>query len=126
MTETWLDIDNAYGKHTLYQVSNLGNVRKVNIDVKTAKPTHYHIMRTHERTKGGSKIVGIVLRYGAIKREHIVARLVAEAFIHNPDGCKFVFHKDGDFRNNRVDNLEWRKCPANWDVNYFSNKKQIK
>lgn len=36
-----------------------------------------------------------------------VHKLVAEAYLPNPDNCKFVLHKDGDFKNNNVSNLMW-------------------
>lgn len=36
-----------------------------------------------------------------------VANLVARAFLPAEDVKKYIVHKDGDFTNNRVDNLEW-------------------
>jgi HNH endonuclease len=34
-------------------------------------------------------------------------RLLAEAFIPNPEGLKFVNHIDGNIKNNKLNNLEW-------------------
>lgn len=43
-------------------------------------------------------------------------RLVAEAFIPNPEGYKYVNHKDHNKSNNDVSNLEW--CTAEYNVQY--------
>jgi hypothetical protein len=38
---------------------------------------------------------------------HFINRLVAECYLPNPDNYRFVNHKDGNKKNNHVDNLEW-------------------
>ena len=39
--------------------------------------------------------------------DKFIHRLVAEAFIHNTFNKKIVHHKDGNRKNNSIDNLEW-------------------
>lgn len=53
----------------------------------------------------GGRYVNLCKDGVAERRE--VAYLVARAFLPNPKGRPFVRHKDGDLRNNRVENLEW-------------------
>jgi hypothetical protein len=50
------------------------------------------------------------------ERTLYVHRLVAQAFIPNPDNLPEVNHKDEDTTNNRVDNLEW--CSSKYNSNY--------
>ena len=40
-----------------------------------------------------------------------VHELVAETFVPNPDGKKYVIHKDSNKLNNEADNLEWSDTP---------------
>lgn len=51
------------------------------------------------------------------KKTHQVHRLVAEAFLPNPDRLPVVHHKDHDKTNNHVSNLEW--------VDYSRNTKEF-
>lgn len=41
--------------------------------------------------------------------KRLIHQLVAEAFLENPHGLKHLAHKNGDTKDNRVENLEWRK-----------------
>lgn len=62
---------------------------------------------------GGNGYLTVNIGRGNSKSIH---RLVAEAFIPNPDGLPCVNHKDENKTNNRVDNLEW--CTPGYNVNY--------
>lgn len=93
--ESWKDIDGYEG---LYQISNLGMVRSFSKgdSVKYKKPQNrsdgYYQVRLYQNWKGQNKKIH---------------RLVALAFIENPNGYKCVNHIDGDKQNNSVENLEW-------------------
>ncbi|WP_332855421.1 HNH endonuclease [Duganella sp. S19_KUP01_CR8] len=54
----------------------------------------------------------VKLRNGNRTGEFLVHELVAEAHLPNPSGLKWVRHKDGNPRNNKVENLAWSKEPV--------------
>lgn len=80
--------------NTLYEVSSLGNVRR--IGGRVLKPSTINT---------GYQFVSLSMK-GVVKH-HTVHRLVCMAFCGQPSAKMTVNHKDGDKLNNRATNLEW-------------------
>ena len=122
--EIWKDIKGFEGR---YQVSNLGRVRSLD---------HVTIMR-----RKGYKDCSVLYRGNMLKpslhlgyyrismtknghkRPYLVHRLVAEAFIPNPNNLPMINHKDEVRSNNVVDNLEW--CDALYNNNYGTRNERL-
>lgn len=111
MEEIWKDIK---GYNGVYQVSNLGNVRRIKL--KEYNSTEYIIDRNIKPTDNGNgyKIVG--LSKDNKRKNYYIHRLVAIAFIKNPNMYKEINHKDNQKSNNNVNNLEW--CDRGYNVRY--------
>ena len=110
MKEVWRDIEGYEG---LYQVSNLGRVKSF-----AKKGNWKEKILIQSKTRDGYNIVGL---YKNSKNTTVrVHRVVAKAFIPNPNSFLEVNHKDGNKNNNAVDNLEWCTCEENmkhsWNI----------
>lgn len=106
--EVWVNT-----KYDGYQVSNYGRVRSCRYNF--GKYDLYHVLRN---TKSTSGYLQVHIRLGAFSKTEYVHRLVAVAFVPNPNGYKCINHKDEDPYNNRSDNLEW--CDARYNNTYGS------
>lgn len=91
------------GYEGLYSVDESGNVYS----------TRYGRLKPQEKN-GGYQYVN--LWSCGTRRHAYIHRLVAEAFIPNPDNLPEVNHKDCDKTNNHVNNLEW--CDRHWNLQH--------
>ena len=107
-TEIWKPKKDYEG---LYEVSNLGRVKSLG---------NGNSNNSKERILKPGKVRGGYLQIGLSKNREIkhffIHRLVAEAFLPNPDNLPFINHKDEDKTNNSVENLEW--CTREYNNNY--------
>lgn len=105
MEEIWKDI---LGYEGIYQVSNLGNVKSLDRDYIAGNGSIRHIsehfLKQSETQKG---YLNVYLFNNGKRRTIPVHRLVAEAFIPNPDNKPQVDHINGDKKLNVVSNLRW-------------------
>lgn len=105
MEEIWKPIPNYEGS---YEVSNKGRIRSLNKGI-ILKPyvqnNGYLVVRLHKKGVCVGKTVH---------------RIVASAFIENPDNLPMINHKDAIKTNNNVENLEWCTACQNmrhaWDL----------
>ena len=111
--EEWKDIQGFEGK---YMVSNLGRVKSLN----------YRNTGKEGIMKGVADKYGYLLvqlyKDGKIKR-CLVHRLVATAFLENPEGYTEVNHLDENKQNNCMDNLEY--CSRSYNLTYNDRAKKI-
>lgn len=112
--EIWKDIEGYEG---LYQVSNLGRIKsfikwnghKYIKEVRIINPYKNYSDKYYFRSV-------IKLYKNGEKKDFKVHRLVAQAFIPNPNDYPIINHIDGNPLNNKVDNLEW--CTQKYNVNH--------
>lgn len=115
--ERWKDV---VGYEGLYQVSNLGRVKSKDRIIKYSDGRTVHrrsFIKRPTYSNGGYPRIGLQVNGKLVMK--FVHRLVAEAFIPNPNNYPIVNHKDEDKNNFVASNLEW--CDYSYNTSY-SNK----
>ena len=110
--EEWRDIEGFEGK---YQVSNMGRVKSLN----------YNHTGKERILKAGKSNIGYLqvdLCKDGKGKSYKIHRLVAQAFIPNPENYNEINHVDENKENNRVENLEW--CDRSYNCNYGTRNKK--
>ena len=112
MEEIWKDV---VGYEGLYMVSNMGRIKSLNYN-KTGKEK---LLKGHIKRNG---YIQYVLSNG--KSKSILAhRLVAKAFIPNPNNLPEVNHINECKTDNRVENLEW--CSKSYNSSWGTRTKRL-
>lgn len=103
-TEQWKPVTIDGFEH-LYEVSNLGNIRRTG--------TAHNLMPLHV----GSGYLDVILCNSKKRKQIKIHRVVALAFLDNPENKPCVNHLDENKHNNAVTNLSWctRKENMNWN-----------
>lgn len=110
--EIWKPIE-GYEGH--YEVSTYGRVRSVDRIIEQQRGTHLYrgcIIKQYPNNKG---YMTVRLSMNSTKRTFTVHRLVASAFIDNPNNLPCINHKD-ETKSNYVWNLEW--CTQSYNLSY--------
>lgn len=112
--EIWKDINGYEG---YYQISNYGNVRSldryINYTDGRIKFFKGKRMKSHSSSFG---YLCVKLSKDGTAYHTFLHRLIAEAFIPNPENLPVINHKDENPTNNSIDNLEW--CTYEYNNSY--------
>lgn len=94
-----------------YKVSNTGKV----FSIKRNK-----MLKPYEK----KNYLGVYLYQNNTRKFMTIHRLVALAFIDNPNNYPQINHKDENTKNNCVENLEW--CSAKYNCNYGTHREKVR
>lgn len=113
--EVWAEVKNTYGTYRISTYGRLAHWTKIN---------SWNILKNTNKKR---QYLSVVLHAYGKSISSRIHRLVAQAFIPNPQNYPCVNHIDGNKQNNKVENLEWctqkqnfehAKCTGLWAYNH--------
>lgn len=110
LQEIWKPV---VGYEGLYEVSSFGRVKSLPIVLKRNSGSFKRGEKILSNQVGTHGRLEISITKNGVPKRVSVHRLVAIAFIPNPDNKETVNHIDGNPKNNHVDNLEWMSVSDN-------------
>lgn len=123
--ETWRPVKGYEG---IYEVSDLARVRSLDHYVECDTKAGYHLKRFFKGKilvpkKDKNQYLFVNLSVNRKIKAARIHRLVAEAFIPNPDNLPCINHKDENKQNNLPSNLEW--CTVLYNNRYGTKREKI-
>jgi len=115
--EIWKDI---VGYEGMYEVSSFGRVRSLDRRLRNGRLHTGSVLKTRI-ARNGYELVSMYA--DGMQKTDTVHRIMAQAFIPNPDNLPQINHKDENKANNAVDNLEW--CDSAYNNNYGNHIRRI-
>lgn len=121
--EIWRPIAGYEG---IYEISSLGRVKRLARSLEDTLGRHVHlpekILKPHINKQTGYPCIN--LTKGKVTTWHCIHRIIADAFIPNPDNLPCVNHKDENRSNSVLSNLEW--CDYSYNNSYGQAKEKRK
>lgn len=122
--EIWVPVKDY---EQFYEISNYGRIRSKDRIVKNGVGTFVKKGKLLNPVDNGVGYCKICLYNTTGKKRFYVHRLVAQAFIENPEGKPQINHKDNNPKNNKAENLEWCTSKENceWTTIQGRNKRTL-
>lgn len=102
--QKWKFID-GFGSY--FKISNLGNIKKIEKYVLFGSKYLWVLEHFLAKTKDKDGYEKVKIFYEGKRKNIFIHRLVAIAFLDNPENKPQITHKDGIKNNNKLKNLEW-------------------
>ena len=113
--EEWRNIEG----YNDYQVSNYGRVESLERIDCLGRLKKGKVLKPYKNPNG---YLRVLLYKNGRRQKCSVHRIVAQAFIVNPDNLPCINHRDECKTNNHVENLEW--CDTKYNLNYNDGQKR--